>query len=196
MKGISFSSLGRGYINREGKAVLQAYPDGVLNLWDAYQYIVSEDAKHVTDQLRQITDHRKAQEFKKLNFRVALFGGVFSQRKKQGLAKASGAMVIDIDGLQSIEEVNRVIAILIRDPRITVLLCFRSPSGNGVKCVIHVDASRGMTYKAYFDWVYRYLLFEHGIKIDVSGSDICRACYLPHDPECYINLEHNLYGNK
>lgn len=20
-----------------------------------------------------------------------------------------------------------------------------------------------------------------------SGSDVCRACFLPHDPECYIN---------
>ena len=33
----------------------------------------------------------------------------------------------------------------------------------------------------------QHVAFHYGIAIDKSGSDICRACFLPHDPECYIN---------
>ena len=182
-----FSGLDKGYINREGNAVLQVRPNKTLTLQEVYEYIVSDDAKEATNQLRQISEHKKAQEFKKLNFRLALFGGVFSKRKANALAQASGAMVIDIDDLESQEEVNHVIDLLIHDPRLKVLLCFRSPSGNGVKCVILIDTTKNLQYKEYFGQVYRQILFEHGIKIDTSGSDICRACYLPHDPECYIN---------
>lgn len=185
-----FSGLGKGYINREGKAVLQTKPDRTLTLLQVYQYIVSDDAKNATNQLRQITDHRQAQEFKKLNFRVALFGGIFSKRNARDIAQQSGALTIDIDGIESAEEVERIIDLLIHDPRLKVLLCFRSPSGNGIKCIVLIDRAKNLAFKAYFNWVYRYFIFEYDIEIDTSGSDICRACYLPHDPKCYINQEY------
>lgn len=183
----SFSGLNKGYINRQGKAVLQVNPDMELTLQQVHDYIVSDAAKAETERLRQIKDHDKAQEFKKLNLRVALFGGLFSKRNAQSLYKASGLMVIDIDGLESEQEARRINQLLIKDRRINVALNFLSPGGKGCKNVLGIDVSMGLDYKAYFNWVYRYLLFEYGIEIDVSGSDICRACYLPHDPQCYIN---------
>jgi hypothetical protein len=28
------------------------------------------------------------------------------------------------------------------------------------------------------------------VAVDASGSDVCRACFLPYDPKCYINPKH------
>ncbi len=182
-----FSGLAKGYINRKGEAVLQVNPDFELSLQQVYDYIVSDAAKAETEHLRQFTDHGKAQEFKKLNFRIALFGGLFSKRNSNSLYKASGLMVIDIDDLESEDEARRINQLLVHDRRIEVVLNFLSPSGKGCKNVIRIGEGTGYNYKEYFNWVYRYLLFEYGIKVDVSGSDICRSCYLPHDPQCYLN---------
>ena len=32
-----------------------------------------------------------------------------------------------------------------------------------------------------------HLCFHHGIDPDKSGSDVSRACFLPYDPDCFIN---------
>ena len=194
---LKFSGLAKGYINNKGEAVLQVNPDKELSLQQVHDYIVSDAAKDETERLRQITDHSESQKFKKLNFRVALFSGLFSKRNARGLYKASGHMVIDIDGLQSEEEARSVNQMLLHDHRIEVALNFLSPGGKGCKNVIRIDEGSGLSYKDYFTWVCCYLLFEYGIKVDISGSDICRACYLPHDPLCYINPKYaNQQTNK
>lgn len=199
-KEILFSGLAKGYINREGKEVLQVCPDKELSLQQVHDYIVSDAAKDETERLRQIveterlrqtTDHSESQKFKKLNFRVALFCGLFSKRNAHSLYKASGLMVIDIDDLKSEEEARNINQLLLHDRRIEVVLNFLSPGGKGCKNVIRIGEGTGLSHKDYFTWVYRYLLFEYGIKVDISGSDICRACYLPHDPQCYINPKYN-----
>jgi len=42
-------------------------------------------------------------------------------------------------------------------------------------------------FKKSFQTMQQHVAFHYGIAIDKSGSDVCRACFLPHDPECYIN---------
>lgn len=182
-----FSGLGKGYINRHGKAVLQVKPDSTLTLEEVHDYITSDAAKKETMELRQITDHDQAQKYKMLNFKVVLFGGIFSKRNAQDIALHSGLMIIDIDKLASDNEVVRVRKILIEDKRLSTVLCFISPTGTGVKAAIWMDPQKELKYPDYFKWVYQYILFTYGIEIDTSGSDICRACYLPYDPECYLN---------
>lgn len=136
--------------------------------------------------MRRIREHKEAQLFKLRNFRIATFGGVFSKRNANALATVSGYMVIDIDGLKTKAQVEDVRYICISDKRIRPLMVFTSPSGYGVKAVIEIDTTRNLSFKEYFAWVAMYMQFEYGIEIDRSGSDICRACYLPHDPDCWI----------
>ncbi len=42
-------------------------------------------------------------------------------------------------------------------------------------------------FKQSFLTMQQHVGFHYGIAIDNSGSDVCRACFLPYDPECYIN---------
>lgn len=185
-----FSIYNNGYVNRFGQTVMAKTPCGVMDLTDADRYIKSKQAMFVTQELHKIKDHKEAQLYKLQNFKIATFGGVFSERKVTGLATPTGYMVVDIDGLKSKAQVGDVRYVCINDKRLRSQMVFTSPSGFGVKAVIGIDATKNLSFKEYFEWVTMYLQFEYGIEVDRSGSDICRACYLPHDPECWINNAH------
>ena len=157
-----------------------------MNLTQVYEFIKGREAAFATQEVRRIKDHQEAQLFKLRNFRIATFGGVFSKRSANALVTPSGYMVIDIDGLKTKAQVDDVRYICITDKRIRPMMVFTSPSGYGVKAVIDIDTTRNLSFKEYFRWVAMYMQFEYGIDVDRSGSDICRACYLPHDPECWM----------
>ena len=173
--------------NRAGEDVMAKSPCGTMNLTQVYEYIKGREAAFATQEVRRIKEHQEAQLFKLRNFRIVTFAGLFNKRNANALATSSGYMVIDIDGLKTKAQVEDVRFICITDKRINPLLVFTSPSGYGVKAVIEIDTTRNLPLKDYFRWVAMYMQFEYGIEIDRSGSDICRACYLPHDPDCWIN---------
>ena len=181
-----FSEFPCGCKNRAGEDVMAKTPCGTMSLVDAYNYITGKQAMHATQELRRIKEHKEAQLYKLRNFRIATFAGVFSKRSANALVTPSGYMVIDIDGLKTKAQVQDVRYICISDPRLRPLLVFTSPSGYGVKVVIDIDTTRNLSFRDYFRWVAMYMQFEYGIDVDCSGSDICRACYLPHDPECWM----------
>ena len=184
-----FSVFPCGCKNRAGEDVMAKSPCGTMNLTQVYEYIKGRDAAFATQEVRRIKEHQEVQLFKLRNFRIVTFAGAFSKRNANALATPSGYMVIDIDGLKTKAQVEDVRFICITDKRINPLLIFTSPSGYGVKAVIEIDTTRNLSFKDYFRWVAMYMQFEYGIEIDRSGSDICRACYLPHDPDCWINAK-------
>lgn len=130
-------------------------------------------------------------DFKKLNFEVATFNGVFPYRNARSLAVRSPWLVADIDDLSSAEDAREVKRLLIADKHIETGLCFVSPKGRGVKWIVRIpEWLQGKDFKAQFEELRRYVAFEHGITIDKSGSDVCRACFLPWDKECFMNLKY------
>jgi len=66
--------------------------------------------------------------------------------------------------------------------------CFRSPS-KGIKLVINTDIEDINHHNAYYQAITEYLLnrYEELKKIDTSGSNINRACYLPFDNTAFLN---------
>lgn len=194
-----FSVFPRGYINKMGRAVLSVQPRGVMTVADAYGYIVGPAARDATLGLRALIAQRAVadaptrqeedaeQEYKKLRFEVATFGGVFSYRKASALAADSGLRTVDIDELPSEAEARALQARLVADRRLVTALCFLSPRGRGVKWVVQLpDRWRMLDAKAQYAELMKYVLFEYGVVADRSGSDISRACYLPYDPHCYV----------
>lgn len=183
-----FSVYRAGAHDRNGNAVLAKTPCGVMDLYSLYSFITTnKQVGFVTKELRRIKDHKEAQQFKLENFSIATVTGIFSKRNGKGLAQATGYMILDIDDLKDKGEVGDVRYICINDKRINPLLVFTSPGGHGVKVVIYIDPANGLGYRDYYKQICRYMTFEHGIEVDQSGSDICRACYLPHDLDCFIN---------
>ena len=188
-----FSVFPQGYRNRKGVAVLATQPQDSQDIVWAYDFIRSERPKFATDKLRSMVGTATKEEisdFKKLSFQVATFNGIFSYRKVSDLVERSPYIIIDIDDLASTEEARRVQRQIMDDHHVKAVLSFVSPKGRGVKGVLLLpEWCRDKDFKTQFQLIQQYIAFEHGINIDSSGSDVCRACFLPHDPECMINTE-------
>ncbi len=186
-----FSTFPRGYRNQKDEAVLATKPQQSQTIVWAYDYIISERARWATEELRSMTGSATKEEladFKKLNFETATFNGVFTYRNARSLVCRSPFMVVDIDDLSSTEEARHIQQVLIQDPRVETMLCFVSPKGKGVKWVVRLpEWAQRNDFKSTFQMLQQHVGFEYGIVVDKSGSDVCRACFLPFDPDCYIN---------
>lgn len=56
----------------------------------------------------------------------------------------------------------------------------------GLKWIIPIDLSE-VNHQEYFKAVANYIHSNYGLEVDQSGKDISRACFLPHDPNVYLN---------
>ncbi len=188
----NFSIFGTGYRNPKGVAVLAVKPDGATDIARVYQYIISEKAKSATEQLREMdcqgATRDELSDYKKLNFRIVTFSGSFSYRNAKSLINRSPYLVIDIDDLESETEARQLMKRLVSDPYVETELCFLSPKGRGLKWVISLpEWWQKLEFKQQFEAARQHVIFHYGIPVDTSGSDVCRACFLPYDPLCYVN---------
>jgi hypothetical protein len=73
-------------------------------------------------------------------------------------------------------------------------VCFSSPSG-GLKLVINTGIHDKAQHAGYFNSLCKLVKnnFPEITKIDGTGRNIARACYLPHDDEAYINTKAKAY---
>ncbi len=186
-----FSIFPKGYRNPKKEAVLAGKPLEDQSIGWVFDYITSERARWATETLRSMLGTATKEEvgdFKKLNFEVATFAGTFSYRNARSLKDRSPYMVLDIDDLASTEKAREVQDLLVNDPYVETALCFVSPKGKGVKWVVSLpDWAQKNDFKSSFLMLQQHVGFEYGIAVDKSGSDVCRACFLPYDPQCFIN---------
>jgi len=133
--------------------------------------------------LQAISDVQQARKFKATNFDYCTFSGVFSSRSDKDLIKHSGLLCVDFDHLKNIEKLRFR---LFQDEYFDTQLLFVSPSGNGLKWIISIDITAS-PHGDYFAAVANYILKTYGVAVDKSGRDISRACFLPHDPQAFIN---------
>ena len=190
-----FSIFGCGYRNPKGQAVLAVKPEGATDIAHVYQFIISDQAKAATNRLREMAEQSATREelsdYKKLNFRIATFSGTFSYRNAKSLTERSPYLVIDVDDLESEAEARLLMQRFISDPYVETELCFLSPKGRGVKWVISLpEWWQNLDFRLQFEAARQYVIFNYGIPVDTSGSDVCRACFLPCDPQCYVNPKH------
>jgi hypothetical protein len=158
-------------------------PHKVVSLLQIYNAIKGDYYKERTGKLRAISDVQQARKFKAANFDYCTFSGIFSVRNDKALVKHSGLLCLDFDHLQSVELLRNQ---LLQDEYFDTQLLFVSPSGNGLKWIISIDTAT-TTHGDYFAAVANYVSQTYGIAVDKSGRDISRACFLPHDPQAFIN---------
>ena len=112
--------------------------------------------------------------------------GVFAPtRAKINLKEPTGCIIADVDHLASTAEAEATRDTLGNDPH--ALAAFVSPSGRGVKAVVYVgtcadDAEAKSAWRALAD----YLATAYSIQTDPSGKDVCRLCFVSHDPGAII----------
>ena len=95
----------------------------------------------------------------------------------------SGLMCLDFDHVDNIGELKQQ---LLNHEYFDTELLFVSPSGNGLKWIIPVDL-KGWEHSRYFKAVANYIKATGLPLVDMSGSDVARSCFLPYDPQAYIN---------
>lgn len=152
-------------------------------LRDVYHYLKDVTHAEHTKELRTITNHHEASLYKKTKFDFVTFSGTFTKRKSSSLIKHSGYLCIDFDNLSNMHEIKEL---LLHDEYFETQLLFRSPSGNGLKWIINIDIT-SCDHETYFNAVRNYLHKTYDLELDRSGKDVCRSCFLPYDPDAYIN---------
>ena len=121
------------------------------------------------------------------SFDFCTFSGIFHNRNKDGLLQQSDLLCIDFDHVADIPSLHEK---LLNEPCFETELLFRSPSGDGLKWIIQVFR-KGWEHSRFFNAVFNYLVANGYPEPDKSGSDISRSCFIPHDPEAYINPKYN-----
>lgn len=165
------------------KPVRNTKPSATVDLQVVYEMIKSDAFKEVTQTLREIEDQGVARDFKAQHFDYVTFSGTFTRRKKGCLVNHSGLLCIDFD---HVDDPRGLKEALLEDEYFKTELAFVSPSGNGIKWVIAIDLNN-VTHEVWFNAIRNHLEQTYRVKVDSSGRDVSRACFLPYDPEVYIN---------
>jgi hypothetical protein len=108
-----------------------------------------------------------------------LFSGEFTARRKSGLVRHSGLICADVDHISD--------PAALRDQLATDAHCvaaFLSPSGQGVKALFVVDATR--PHAESWRAVNAHCQSVHGVEIDPACKDVSRLCFMSFDPDMYI----------
>ena len=161
-------------------------PCAQYGLKGIYEYITSnEKAIKTTEEYRKLIENGvsdDSKKYKSTNFDYCTFSGVFESRREKDLIKHSGLLCLDFDHVLNFELLRSQLP---HDEHFDTALLFRSPSGDGLKWVIRIDDLDKNNHLIYFTSISNYIESVYGIKADASGKDVCRACFLPHDPDCY-----------
>lgn len=163
--------------------VSNIYPKNTLSLVEAYELIKSNKNSLITEQLRAIQAKDEARKFKALKFDYATFSGTFEKRNDKALLNHSGLLTIDFDHIADLQQLKYQ---LLNDEYFETVLLFVSPSGDGLKWIIPIDITEA-THQNFFNAIANYIKEVYQLEVDKSGKDVSRACFLPFDPEVFIN---------
>jgi hypothetical protein len=111
-------------------------------------------------------------------------------RAEEQIKYYNGYIVIDIDKLESLEELKTLWQKLSKDSYVHIL--FVSPSGNGLKIVFRTDAQLEQ-HRTYFAAIEQYFKVTYDKIIDTSGKDVSRLCFLSSDKNLLIVQNSKLF---
>lgn len=183
-------SLYNGVKDNKGKAIEGATVLAAIK--EPAHKLHSKFVQELTKQLRSLKDKAKQDELKK-TFPGVTWSGEFKKRDSKDLENNlihySGYICLDIDKLEA-AELKMVRKRLVNDPYTCVL--FISPSGNGLK-VLFWHEQGPFKHLEVFLQMQEHIESMYGIKVDQSGKDICRLCFIPHDAEIFITQTRNAF---
>lgn len=163
--------------------VSNIYPKKTLSLVEVYSLIKSTQNSSFTEQLRAIQVKNEARKYKASKFDYVTFSGTFEKRNDKSLLNHSGLLTIDFDHIHNLQQLKNQ---LLNDEYFETEILFVSPSGDGLKWIIPIDITES-THQNYFNAVANYIKEVYQLEVDKSGKDVSRACFLPFDPEVFIN---------
>lgn len=117
--------------------------------------------------------------------------GVFTIRNDNSLVKPSGLICLDLDKLGADFEKIKSKLYSLTDH---LVMCFVSPSGDGLKAFFIIDETEA-SYKEWYMALRTYISSVCDIdinNIDSKCSNISRACFLCFDPDAFLNTSDSI----
>ncbi|MEL7641018.1 MAG: BT4734/BF3469 family protein [Solidesulfovibrio sp.] len=156
-----------------------------MTLKELYKFVTDEKNEKNFELLRSdnnsVSPERKSEIKKKLPW-VTLSGEFTGNRSGNKFTSEKVSLVqADFDHVNEPNILKRMLAEL---P--CVAMTFISPSGNGVKAIIHVENGCN-DFSRIWSSVSIFLNKRTGHQIDAATKDISRLMFLSYDPDCYKN---------
>ncbi|WP_303015189.1 BT4734/BF3469 family protein [uncultured Bacteroides sp.] len=172
-----------------------------VSIGQVFQMITcNKNLKALTEQVRNAADIRAA---KASLLPYVTPCGTFTRRNSKNFVSPSHLVVVDVDGLLSHQEAVDIRRMLYDDSLLQPALTFISPSGLGVKAFVPchyssaADDVKNITEN--MSWAMRYVETAYNTvtavssetksKVDFSGKDLVRACFLSYDPEALFRTK-------
>ena len=112
-----------------------------------------------------------------------------SKRLLSDLDQYSGFVHLDFDKLSQVQ-MDAAFTIIAAIPY--TFLCFRSPSGNGLKVFVEVNTG-AMLHDIAYKQVQQFYEDKVGIQADSKCKDITRLCFMSYHPDLYKNLNNQVF---
>lgn len=166
----------------------------ILDLFSVLNDIRKGAFANAIMKLRSKMDDKRVYRKKKKCLPSVCFSGIFwDGHYKHNVDSYTNLMVVDIDHLDDNKSEMR--SRLVNDPRIVAV--WESVSGQGLKALLYIDYSTAVSpeniwvahEKCAFPQVSRYLQHTHQIKIDPTGKDVTRLCFVSFDPDIFLRKE-------
>ena len=168
------------------KPVRNTIPSATMSVVEVYNLITSRQYEHQTLMLRTLKDKDTARNYKANYFDYSCFSGIFYKRSESGLIVHSSLLTLDFD---HVNDLNGLKHKLIHNYYFDTILAFTSPSGDGLKWIIKIDLTKN-THLSWFIAIADYCRNNYYLEVDKSGKDVSRCCFLPYDPDAYINPQY------
>lgn len=141
--------------------------------------------KDLIEWLDQETDEHERAEIKG-QFPAVTFSGTFSHRKVEKIINYTHLLVIDLDKKYIHIPFDEAFKCIIECP--FVISAFRSPSG-GIKALAYSKIKKERHNDLFFPCIEDYFMRKFGLRLDPSGKDVSRLCFISYDPNLYLSGE-------
>lgn len=149
--------------------------------------IASDKYKADVEGIRQLIHLGKTEEAQTRKQQLLAFtpSATFTDKRLlTHMSQYSGFVHLDFDKLTP-EQLGKAFQVIAQIPY--TFLCFRSPSGNGLKVFVEVTTTQEHHDLAYLQ-VMKYYEAATALKADEKCKDITRLCFMSHDPALYKNI--------
>jgi hypothetical protein len=160
-------------------------PIGTLTIPELIDVIKSTRYKAVQENIQllfSLGEKDKANEQKKKLYSFSASCQCSLWRCLDNVTIYNSYLIFDLDHLAD-AELKRIWLLLKADAY--VMAAFRSPSWQGIKFIIETDAPL-QDHKTAYEKAAAYYERLLGTRLDRSGSDVCRICFIGYDPWAYV----------
>lgn len=174
-------------------AAQSRWPVAERNMMVVYDAIRgSESLRERIETLRAHPDGEARDEWKRTQLPAVTPSALYRQgqrRQERGGFRHSGAIVLDVDHVADVDGLRSAAAdVADANGYPYAVAVFRSPSGDGLKIIVHVGPLPADQEQHAAAWAAAARLYgdELGVECDPTGSDVSRLCFLSHDPELVL----------